>query len=162
MVHLHSGPSVLCPDCLLPSAPYGRTGTGLFRREPSNSTGGTLTHERNHLHGLLRHILTLPPIEGRSERGVHAASSFPRRQATRFAHAARTLKRPEGRAPGAVSRCAPAPGICHEMSRGAAGLEVTPSFPDPAGCSDAGFSVCTCSNGRSCPAVLTKEVAKLY
>ena len=54
MVHLHSGPSVLCPDCLLPSPPCGATGTGRFRREPSNSTGGTQTHERNHLHGLLR------------------------------------------------------------------------------------------------------------
>jgi len=34
----------------------GRPGTGPFRREPFNSTGGTSTHERNHLHGLLRHI----------------------------------------------------------------------------------------------------------
>jgi hypothetical protein len=59
VVHLHSGPSVLCPDGLLPSAPCRRTGTGPFGREPSNSTGGTLTHERNHLHGLLRRILTL-------------------------------------------------------------------------------------------------------
>ena len=59
MVHLHSGPSVLYPDCLLPSPPYGATGTGLFRREPSNSTDGTLTHECNHLHGLLRCILAL-------------------------------------------------------------------------------------------------------
>ena len=54
MVHLHSGPSVLYPDCLLPSAPCGRTGTGPFGREPSNSTGGTFTHERNRLLGLLR------------------------------------------------------------------------------------------------------------
>jgi len=54
VVHLHSGPSVLIPDCLLPSPPCGATGTGLFRREPSNSTNGTFTHERNHLHGLLR------------------------------------------------------------------------------------------------------------
>ena len=54
MVHLHSGPSVLYPDCLLPSPPCGATGTGLFRREPSNSTNGTFTHERNHLHGLPR------------------------------------------------------------------------------------------------------------
>jgi len=54
VVHLHSGPSVLYPDCLLPSPPCGATGTGLFRREPSNSAGGTFTHERNHLHGLLR------------------------------------------------------------------------------------------------------------
>ena len=61
MVRLRSGPSVLYPDCLLPSAPCGRTGTGPFGREPSNSTGGTLTHERNHLHGLLRRILTLSP-----------------------------------------------------------------------------------------------------
>jgi hypothetical protein len=56
VVHLHSGPSVLCPDCLLPSPPCGATGTGLFRREPSNSTNGTFTHERNHLHGLLQCI----------------------------------------------------------------------------------------------------------
>jgi hypothetical protein len=56
VVHLHSGPSVLYPDCLLPSPPCGATGTGLFRREPSNSTNGTFTHERNHLHGLLRRI----------------------------------------------------------------------------------------------------------
>jgi len=61
VVHLHSGPSVLYPDCLLPSPPCGATGTGSFRREPSNSAGGTLTHERNHLHGLLRRLLTLPP-----------------------------------------------------------------------------------------------------
>ena len=54
MVHLHSGPSVLCPDCLLPSPPCGATGTGPFRREPSNAAGGTFTHERNRLHGLLR------------------------------------------------------------------------------------------------------------
>jgi hypothetical protein len=32
----------------------GPTGTGPFRREPFNSTGGTCTHERNHLRGLLR------------------------------------------------------------------------------------------------------------
>ena len=43
------------------SPPCGATGTRPFRREPSNSTGGTLTHERNHLHGLLRRSLTLPP-----------------------------------------------------------------------------------------------------
>ena len=54
----------------------------------------------------LGRILTLPPIESRSERGVYAASSFPRRQAARFAHAARTLKRPEARAPG---QCRDAP-----------------------------------------------------
>jgi hypothetical protein len=54
VVHLHSGPSVLYPDCLFPSPPCGATGTGPFRREPSNSAGGTRTHERNHLHGLLR------------------------------------------------------------------------------------------------------------
>jgi hypothetical protein len=30
------------------------TGIGLFRRESSNSAGGTLTHKRNHLHRLLR------------------------------------------------------------------------------------------------------------
>ena len=64
MVHLHSGPSVLCPDCLLPSPPCRATGTGLFRREPSNSAGGTFTHERNHLHGLLQRILILPPQLG--------------------------------------------------------------------------------------------------
>ena len=59
MVHLRLGPSVLCPDCLLPSAPYGRTGTGLFGREPSNSTGGTFTHERRHLHELLQPVRKL-------------------------------------------------------------------------------------------------------
>ena len=76
MVHLHSGPLVLCPDCLLPSPPYGATGTGPFRREPSNSTGGTLTHERNHLHGLLRRIRTLPRSAAVSQisRGSFATS----------------------------------------------------------------------------------------
>jgi len=54
VVQLHSGPSILYPDCLLPSPPCGATGTGLFRHESSNLAGGTLTHERNHLHGLLR------------------------------------------------------------------------------------------------------------
>ena len=52
-----------------------------------------------------RAAATLPPIESRSERGVtrvYVASSFPSRQANRFVHAARTLKRPEGRAPGSV------------------------------------------------------------
>ena len=52
-------------------------------------------------------ILTLPPITNQSERGLYAASSCSRRRGHRFVPAARTLKRPEGRAPGAGSRCAP-------------------------------------------------------
>ena len=51
-------------------------------------------------------ILTLPPVANRSERGVYAASPFSSRRGHRFVPAARTLKRPEGRAPGAGSRCA--------------------------------------------------------
>jgi hypothetical protein len=35
-------------------APPGGARAGLLRREPSNSAGGTFTHERNHLHGLPR------------------------------------------------------------------------------------------------------------
>jgi hypothetical protein len=57
VVHLHSGPSVLYPDCLFPPFPHETTGTGPFRREPSNSAGGTSTHEHNHLHGLLQRVL---------------------------------------------------------------------------------------------------------
>lgn len=49
-----------------------------------------------------RRFMTLPQIASAAERGVYAASSFPSRQSNRFVHAVRSLKRPEGRAPGAV------------------------------------------------------------
>jgi len=39
---------------LLPLQPCGWTGTGSFRREPPNSTGGTFTHVLRTLRGLLR------------------------------------------------------------------------------------------------------------
>ena len=42
------------PGLLNPLQPRGWTGTWPFRREPPNSTGGTLTHERCTLRGLLR------------------------------------------------------------------------------------------------------------
>jgi hypothetical protein len=42
------------PGLLNPLQPCGWTGTWPFRREPPNSTGGTFTHERRTLHGLLR------------------------------------------------------------------------------------------------------------
>src|SRR5215831_21225027 len=41
------------PGLLNPLQPRGWTGTRLFRREPPNSTGGTLTHELRTLRGLL-------------------------------------------------------------------------------------------------------------
>jgi signal transduction histidine kinase len=53
------------------------------------------------------HIVTLPAISDWSERGVYAASSFESLMATPFTRAIRTLKRPEGRAPEAVSRLRP-------------------------------------------------------
>ena len=101
MVHLHSGPSVLYPDCLFPPLPRGATGTGPFRREPFNSAGGTCTHERNHLHGLLQRVLKIS--RGVLRRGgaagfvapqskIHegyspaSESSFLRRSVVRFAH----------------------------------------------------------------------------
>ena len=40
-------------DCF-PSTPRGGTGTRSFRREPSNSTGGTFTRVSRHLYWLLR------------------------------------------------------------------------------------------------------------
>jgi len=42
------------------------------------------------------------------ERGVYAASTWPAQKSTGPASKVWTLKRPEGRAPGAVSRCAQA------------------------------------------------------
>ena len=42
------------PGLLNPLQPRGWTGTWPFRREPPNSTGGTLTHELRTLRGLLR------------------------------------------------------------------------------------------------------------
>ena len=42
------------PGLLNPLQPCGWTGTWPFRREPPNSTGGTLTHEHRTLRGLLR------------------------------------------------------------------------------------------------------------
>jgi len=42
------------PGLLNPLQPRGWTGTWPFRREPPNSTGGTFTHERCTLRGLLR------------------------------------------------------------------------------------------------------------
>ena len=51
-------------------------------------------------------IVTLPPMVNEPERGVHAASSFASQQVNRLVYSLRKLKRPEGRAPGAVSGCA--------------------------------------------------------
>jgi len=46
------------------------------------------------------------------ERGVYAASSFPRLQARRFVYVVRTMKRPEGRAPVAqAERAQGLPGV---------------------------------------------------
>ena len=42
----------------------------------------------------------IAPMATRPERGIDAASPFANPRANRFVHAARTLKRPEGRAPG--------------------------------------------------------------
>jgi hypothetical protein len=50
--------------------------------------------------------LTQPAEAGSQERGVHAASSFKKQQANSLVQAIQTLKRPEGRAPGAVPKCA--------------------------------------------------------
>ena len=61
------------------------------------------------LAALLGRILTLPPIANRSERGIYAASLSASPQANRFVRAARTLKRPEGRAP--RGQCADAPAL---------------------------------------------------
>ena len=49
------------PGLLLPSCLAAATGIRLFRREPPNSTGGTLTHERRTLHGLLRSDMFIVP-----------------------------------------------------------------------------------------------------
>src|SRR5882672_11090953 len=51
-------------------------------------------------------ILTLLPIANEQARGVYAASSFASQQVNRLVYSLRKLKRPEGRAPGAVSGCA--------------------------------------------------------
>jgi hypothetical protein len=57
--------------------------------------------------GRVRAHLDTAPIANQSERGVYAASTSASRPANRIVRTVRTLKRPEGRAPGAVSRCAP-------------------------------------------------------
>lgn len=49
------------PGLLNPLQPCGWTGTWPFRREPPNSTGGTLTHEQRTLRGLLRGDLSIEP-----------------------------------------------------------------------------------------------------
>src|SRR5438552_8386938 len=50
------------------------------------------------------HLDTAPDCK-RTERGIYAASLWASPQANGLVHAIPTLKRPEGRAPGAVSRC---------------------------------------------------------
>jgi hypothetical protein len=51
------------PGLLNPLQSRGWTGTWPFRREPPNSTGGTLTHEPRTLRGLLRSAMSIetPP-----------------------------------------------------------------------------------------------------
>jgi hypothetical protein len=52
------------------------------------------------------HILTLPPKSNLSDRGVYAASTFSRLRTKVSPSSVAPGARPDGRAPGAVSRCA--------------------------------------------------------
>ena len=69
------------PGLLRPLQPPGWTGSWPFRREPPNSTGGTLTHERCTLRGLLRSDLFIgcvaPPRFVFQRRGAFRATIFP-------------------------------------------------------------------------------------